>query len=616
MATTITLPTSGVLLGRLIDAFDLRRWDANNVLSPKNRTTTRFFAGERVGADAERAAFCATGAALIDSGVLPEVLLLGAPFPPEARVLLAEVPLGEIAGLMLERIANHWDEFAGALRRLSAPVSSERLALVICLQLVGVDLALRLTALLWLTRSTIEGTPSLPWLAKGGMNRWLRELHRRSGVSRDQLASDARVSDKTLDAWLDDDLVRPTDENLQDLANALAACDVGAASELLRDLRRAYGLRAVHRMVVDAVGQTRAAEVSARVVGYAMVMLALPRVSRKPVEENDLKMHLVLTLGSIGRERLDLGFIDSMLNAVWRNEEDPVWRTTLRAARRSWFEHMREAAAKLAPGDEERFVQVLGWRPSPEQREALLYSVLASKEEQARDPRMRAAMDAVAAEGGYHGALERKIRASELSNRGDPLGAIRLYREALVYNPLDAEVHFRLGANLWEIGDVEAGLAELEIAVQLDPGWDRAQVEVAIVLLNQGRNADAARRLEAAREVVREPSPWLLLHLGCALERLDEIERAVAAYEELLTLKEDHAEALDRLAHLRLVRGEKRRGAELAKQAAHLGFTDVFDAWASGYYDRRSVAARPPRTTPSDLIQLGDNTWLRPGSEN
>lgn len=93
---------------------------------------------------------------------------------------------------------------------------------------------------------------------------------------------------------------------------------------------------------------------------------------------------------------------------------------------------------------------------------------------------------------------------------------------------------------------------------------------------------------------------WMLNHVWRS-----EDAPAMAAYEEVLALRADHAEALDRLAHLRFVRGDNRRGAKLAKAAAHLGFTDVFDAWSARYYDSKAVRGRPPRTTAAHFVQLG-----------
>jgi tetratricopeptide (TPR) repeat protein len=610
MTMILSLPLSGVVLSHIVDAFDLRRWDANSVLSARNGTTARFFKGERVGEDAEQRIFRATGAALVESGIVPPVLLLGAPLSPSVAEIFGNVPKGELIAIFFSRIAGHWDELAGALRRASAPIFSERLAHVSCLQLVAIDLAVRLTAMLWLTRTTMEEPPLIPWAVKDGMRDRLRALHAKTGLSRDKLANSARVAVNTLDGWLDDG-VRPKEENLHDLVIALSEHGAGDREALLRELRLAYGLRDLYTRVVEIVGEDFATEIAQRLVGYAVWMLGLPRHSKKSLEENDFKMHLALTVGTLGRVPLDLEFIEAMLNSVWRVEPDPVWRTNIKAATRSWFERMQVVTTKLSPPDHEQLAAILGEKPSTERLEQIGYLALATKEEAARDPMMRAAMDAEAAEGGYLGALELKIRATDAASRGDHLRAIDLLREAVCRDPCNAELHFRLGANLWQIADVEEGMKELEIAVQLDPGWDRTHVEVAIVLLNQDRNEEAARRLEAAKPLLREPSTWLLLHLGFARERLGEIDKVVSAYQELLALDDDHAEALDRLAHLCFVRGDKQKGRELAKRAAHLGFIDVFAAWKAHFYDGKNVPGRPPRMTPLHLVQLGDNTWLK-----
>ena len=191
------------------------------------------------------------------------------------------MPAGVVLGMALHRLARHWDELAGAVRRASAPVSSLKVARIGCLQLVTVDLAVRFTALLWLTRSQLEPPepPPTPWAEKEGMRTWLRSLHARTGLSRDELASAAHVDEHTLDAWLDDE-VRPTHENLQDLVLALADHGADDAEVLLRDLRRAYGLRHLLSRVADIVGGAQANEIAVRLVGYGAWMLGLPLVPR------------------------------------------------------------------------------------------------------------------------------------------------------------------------------------------------------------------------------------------------------------------------------------------------------------------------------------------------
>lgn len=154
-----------------------------------------------------------------------------------------------------------------------------------------------------------------------------------------------------------------------------------------------------------------------------------------------------------------------------------------------------------------------------------------------------------------------------------------------------------------------AGLDELEIAVQLDPAWDRPRVEIAIVLMNEGRD-EAARAKLVAANVACPGTPWVLLQLGYVHERLGRTKEAVAFYEELLAIDEDDAEALDRVAHLHFVHGDRRSGADRAKRAAYLGLSTVADAHRAGYYDRGKPADRPPHAKRLDgYLRFPDSAW-------
>lgn len=104
-------------------------------------------------------------------------------------------------------------------------------------------------------------------------------------------------------------------------------------------------------------------------------------------------------------------------------------------------------------------------------------------------------------------------------------------------------------------------------------------------------------------------SEWYLLHLAYANERVGNTEAAMAAYKELLDAHEQNGEALDRLAHLCFVTGDKREGAALAKRAAHLGHTTVFTAWSDGHYKRGGAVGRPKDTTPEKILQFPDTAW-------
>jgi tetratricopeptide (TPR) repeat protein len=353
-----------------------------------------------------------------------------------------------------------------------------------------------------------------------------------------------------------------------------------------------------------------ARDMGIRVALYANQMLALTRHSTKTQEENDIKMRMALTCGSLGRGRLAMPWVEAMLNHVWRQEPDPVWRTAIKAATRSWLEHLQDITAKLGPRPSDAdFLAKIGIVPSAEMLDHGAYLLQANKQELARDPRFARVHEELASQEGYFGALELKMQALDAVGRRDPLQAIDLLRRAILKDPLNAEIHFRLGCSLWEIGDIASGLAELEIATQLAPDWDRCRVEIAIVLFNQGQVEEAQRRLLEGRAVLSKPSAWLLLHLAHSYERTGPQAKAMETYEEMLQLQPENAEALDRLAHLYFVTGERRKGADLAKRAAMLGVSTVLDAWQGGYYDKGAVARRPAHRGDDAFLQFPDSCW-------
>ena len=613
MIKTFALPLSGPILSHLIEALDLRRLDHWETLTKRN--SRRYLAGERVSPEAEVDVHAAVAKAIAESHLLPLDLVAADMVEGAGSVpteVLGELTMPRLLQRFITALALHWDGLAGAVRRLSAPVAFPTQAAGACLRLVAVDVAVRLTALLWLSRTDVAEPLADFWCDARGTSPWLRSLHEtcRPPLSRDALAKLVRVHEHTLDGWLDAE-VRPTDENLLDLAHCFADRGLGTQDALVHRLRLAFAARALFKKVTAIVGETEAVRIGARIVTYANQMLRFPRSSKKSRAESDTKMRLTLMYGTLGRGELAMPWVKSMLNHLWRHEEDPVWRTTLKAATSGWFEHLQYITTKLGPIDDAEFLANFGSVPPREVLEQIAYMALATKEEMARNPAFAAAMDLEAQKPGRYGALEQKIRAGELVQRGDLLQAIELFREATARDPLDAEIHFRLGCCLWQVGDVAAGLTELEIAVQLKPSWDRARVEIAIVLLNEGRAEEAVRGLEEGRKALSTPSGWLLVNLAYAYERTSTLSDAILTYEALLLIEPDHGEALDRLAHLYFVTKERRKGADAAKRAARLGIHTVFRAWEAGFYDKGMPAERPRHTGLDALLHFLDGPLPR-----
>lgn len=125
--------------------------------------------------------------------------------------------------------------------------------------------------------------------------------------------------------------------------------------------------------------------------------------------------------------------------------------------------------------------------------------------------------------------------------------------------------------------------------------------------MNTDRDSEGRAELEAAYVEV-ERTPWLLLMLGNVRERMFDDKGAIAAFEELLALQPEHAEALDRVAHLYIINGDRLTGRARAKEAHRLGFSTVYDALEADYY-KPSVGARPRHRMPEHLIAIRDAPW-------
>jgi tetratricopeptide (TPR) repeat protein len=612
MAKTFAPPLSGTVIATIIDAFDLRRWDKKSALSSRN--ARRYLGGVRVSHDAQTEVIGAFASSVLASKLFPPVLSLERMVPPDDPLRRPGQAVPPLVALtrFITIYAEQWDVVAGALRTKTAPVAFERIAYGACFRLVVIDLAVRLCALLWLARWAGDDLP-LFWIEEGGAAKWLRGLLDgcTPKLTRDGLAMATKVHIRTVDGWLDAD-ARPEDENIEDIAEALAAHSAGQRKDLLGRLRLAYGMRHLFKVIERLVGGPQARFLAKRLVGYPMIMLEMPRHSRCSLEELDRSMLLLLVTGTVARGAQANPTVASLLKPVCRNEPDAVWRTTIKAVTGSWLEYLQEVTAKLAPSLEQEWRATGIEMLTPDFLEQIAYGTQATKEERDQGALHALATAALMEEGGRAAGVEYKIRAVEAFQRGDKLGAVDLMKVATRHDPLDAENHFRLGAMLWQIGAFDEGLRELEVSVRLKPDWDRSRVEIGILLLNQDREAEAVERLEASKAALSQPSPWLLVNLGVAYERVGESQQAIDTLEEMLLLTPDDAEALDRVAHLHFNAGEKRKGAERAKQAAHLGFTTVFSAWKDGHYDGPGAKPRPRHTVPEHAVHFRDPPLREP----
>lgn len=132
--------------------------------------------------------------------------------------------------------------------------------------------------------------------------------------------------------------------------------------------------------------------------------------------------------------------------------------------------------------------------------------------------------------------------SSLLARNGDFHGAERALRDAIVYAPVDARLHFALGELIGRIGFPGHAAESFRKALQIDPAHAGAKRALALALLEAGRGQEAE---STARDLVAEsPSADTWDILSRALRQQDKLEDAVAAGDEALKLDALSAPAL------------------------------------------------------------------------
>ena len=176
-----------------------------------------------------------------------------------------------------------------------------------------------------------------------------------------------------------------------------------------------------------------------------------------------------------------------------------------------------------------------------------------------------AALTALAAQGGSAGAAHhRAARTSELA------GAVAHYSIEASLHPEVAGNHYKLGAALGTIGDLDGDMREQQAALKLDPGMAPAHAEVGSLLARKESWDDAAREY---REAIRLKPSLAEAHsgLGDALGNMGDWQGEIA--EERIAIQKTPGLAV---AHFRLGRaleheGETARALEEYRRAAELG---------------------------------------------
>ena len=104
-------------------------------------------------------------------------------------------------------------------------------------------------------------------------------------------------------------------------------------------------------------------------------------------------------------------------------------------------------------------------------------------------------MNAAARRGAARERVEEAIAAQD---RGDAVGAARLYREAIALDPDYPAPRFNLGLMQQEQGDHQSAESALRAALRLRPEFPEAWVALAETLDAAGRETEALAALDTA----------------------------------------------------------------------------------------------------------------------
>ncbi|MCY4438253.1 MAG: tetratricopeptide repeat protein [Chloroflexi bacterium] len=536
-STPYKAPFSGPVIGAIVKALGLQ------VVALQSKTAKRYFSGKRV-KDYNKHEICAAvGKALVAHGIMPSSFIL------EQEGFTLE----QVISPMIAWYADQWDQLVGNMRSTSAPVDRPDLAAISYLRLAVVDIALRASAVLWLTEATTpdEGTPL--WAREKGGAEYLRRLLDKCGESRptrDELANRLNVSYNTVDNWLDT-ITRPSRSNIDLLAEELAPRIPDIDVKTLRcQLHRHYALCALCDLLANHLGRDVVIDLATVLVRFTSRSLAGFRQLSEPVPDDIAKHQLfILLLGSQAFSS------EHVLEALWRQERDRVWQADLMAASKPWHLRLTHVAQHLGGLDEalRRIHDEYGIpiETIKGQMDKVLHDVQADLTRPGvTDQSELEGMTLVRVKGDARfSARNRMTQFAQARSEGDLETAILHVRRAVELQPENAEYHFHLGANLGMVGEIEEGIQECWLAVQLNPTWELPRVEVGIILLNAGRSQEAREHLESIALGQDTLSAHLALNLGVARFRCGEPAGALDVLEKAIAVEPDHALALNIAAH-------------------------------------------------------------------
>lgn len=601
------LPTSGEVLGFVLGALRLRQPVSERVAE---RTLTRALSNE-VGVKVE------TRREVVHAAV--EAL-----FPDDLLTAWGDIPASDrTSGSLLRRGFSDlveswlaaWDHASGSLRSSGSPVPDRRFAILPWVRLIAVELGVRAAGyLLFRSVEAIEEADKHALTEGRAFDRLIARYRARAGgISRDELARGGGVAPSTVDEWLAG-RVLPQADSILSLAAVLARHVPGLTdAEAVFNLRLAVGASEGVRWLWEMcprhgqrdLGPERAASF---VIEFLVVFdFALALMLNSPISPAQLQRREIYWAVAAAGSRSDPGrhileFVlqrarDSFLQAdvfgvlhgKWYDRVLMLYRQipTVDSARRN-------LAAQMFPPEFLPFaVDMEAWGKVSPNPNGWLFPVVPGGREAEQDDDEGMMVLTTPSDPTARGAISKAaLVAQHLTD--DPDAALAADLALVQMEPNNEMYRFWLGCALARVGRPDDGIVECAIAVDLKPGWSLPAVEIAIILTNAGRSAQA---LEVMRQIEGkyEVDAHLANAYGFVLMTAELHREAIRWFRRALELNAEHARAMVDLAHCLLVVGERVEGRKWAKAARHHGEPWAWEAWKAGKYEGDTTNLRSRR---------------------
>ena len=498
--------------------------------------------------------------------------------------LLSDITSDRVVSTSIAIWAELWDELCGQLQTQSAPVNTPQFLAMSCLRLAVIDIALRVSAALWLAKLPPPEEETPLWAMEKGESIYLKHLL--DGCSnkrptRETLAQEIGVSDTTVDNWLDT-ATRPNVENVDMIAEILAPRMINSeVSALKADLHCHYFLCSIGNRVADIVGRDNVIELAnalVRLVRHSMRILdAL--TGWLPYEGDAMMQALLLIQGAPSI------YSTPLLSELEACEENPVWKADLAVAHMPWHIRLRSIArvASGLDGVVDRSPDELGIPKEvldAAKDEILRLARSHSDDEIESEDRMLAKL----ADDPKYRAGQQMLLAEQALSENDLATAAKRFIRASELQPHSAWYHFHAGILLGAIGQVEEGVAECKIAAGLDETWETPKVETGVIWLNSDNSQKARDHLETIACGNDDPSVRLATALGIARMKCGEYLGGLKMLEHAISKESDNGLALMAAANCAFMLDDGVKGRRLAKRAKHVGYPLPYEMWDSGMY--------------------------------